>query len=297
MTSDSSLPTVAVLGLGKMGSAFADRLIAKGFDVTVWNRSPNRARSYGDRATPTIAEAVRRARVVLACLRDHAATVANVKNAEAVGTLRGSTLVVLSSMTAEESRDLGSWAERHGIAYLEAQIQDYPSTVRTGNATILCSGPTPGFEAVRSVLCEVTARLSHVSETLGGAATLVTAQLAFALHTYVGVLHGVAMCGAADMDPAVFLRLMVLDYMREGPLSADLEKMAMSAIARSYDEEVGATLNVWRLSLEQLIAESRKGGLDAGHLESIDILVSRAIAAGHGEHDFEAVTEAMAPVP
>ena len=83
----------------------------------------------------------------------------------------------------------------------------------------------------------------------------------------------------------------------KAPLSADLEKMVTSAIARNYGEDVGATLDVWKLSLEQVIAESRKAGLDTGHLESILVLVSRAIAEGHGEHDFEAVTEAMAPVP
>ncbi len=297
MTSNSSLPAVAVLGLGKMGSAFADRLIMKGFDVTVWNRGADRARSYGDRAAPTIAEAARRGIVVLTCLRDHAATVASVKNAAVIEALCGNTLVVLSSMTANESCDLGAWAERHGIAFLEAQIQDYPSAVRTGNATVLCSGSTPVFEAARLVLRAASSRLLHVSEAPGGAATLVAGQLAFALHAYVGVLHGAAMCRAADMDPSLFVKLMVSDYMREGPLSADLEKMVTSAIARSYGEDVGATLDVWKLSLEQVIAESRKAGLDTDHLDSIHVLVSRAIADGHGAHDFEAVTEAMAPAP
>ncbi len=297
MTSGSNLPAVAVLGLGKMGSALADRLIMKGFDVTVWNRSRERARPYGDHAFPTIAEAVRRGNVVLTCLRDHAATVASVKTAAVAGGLRGNVLVVLSSMTAKESRDLAAWAERHGIAYLEAQIQDYPSTVRAGKATILCSGSTPVFETVRPALCAVAARPLHVSEAPGGATTLVAAQLAFALHAYVGMLHGTAMCRAANMDPTVFLRLMVSDYMREGPLSADLEKMMTSAIARNYAEDVGATLDVWRLSLEQIIAESRKAGIDTGHLESIHALVSRAIADGHGAHDFESVIEAMAPAP
>ena len=137
----------------------------------------------------------------------------------------------------------------------------------------------------------------HVSEAPGGATTLIAAQLAFALHAYVGVLHGTAMCRAADMDPTVFLRLMVSDYMREGPLSADLEKMMTSAIARNYAEDVGATLDVWSLSLEQIIAESRTAGIGTGHLESIHALVSRAIADGHGAHDFESVIEAMAPPP
>ena len=297
MTSDSSLPAVAVLGLGKMGSAFADRLIRQGLDVSVWNRRPDRSRPYGDRAVPTIAEAVRRGTVVLTCLRDHAATVASVKNAAVAEALRGNTLVVLSSMTAKESRDLDAWAGRHGIAYLEGQIQDYPSAVRTGNATILCSGPAPVFETARPALRAASARLLHVSEAPGGATTLVAGQLAFALHAYVGALHGAAMCRAADMDPSVFLRLMVADYMREGPLSADIEKMVALATTRSYGEDVGATLDVWRLSLEQVIEESRKTGLDTGHLDAIHVLLSRAIADGHGGHDFEAVTEAMAAAP
>ena len=295
MTFDSSLPAVAVLGLGNMGSALADRLIGKGFDVAVWNRSPGRARPYGGRAVPTVAEAVRRRKVVLTCLRDHAATVASVKDAAVAEALGGTVLVVLSSMAARESRDLAAWAERHGIAYLEAQIQDYPSTVRAGDATILVSGPATVFEAARPVLGAVAARLLHVSEAPGGAATLVAAQLAFALHAYVGVLHGATMSRAAGMDPTVFLRLMVTDYMREGALSADLEKMVTSAIAGAYGEDVGATLDVWRLSLEQVIAESREAGLDTGHLDSIHALVSRAIADGHGGHDFEAVTEVLAP--
>ena len=297
MTSDSTVQSVAVLGLGKMGSAFAERLMMKGLDVTVWNRGPVRVRPYGDRAAPTIAGAVRRGNVVLTCLRDHAATASSVKNAAVAEALRGNTLVVLSTMTANESRDLGAWTERHGIAYLEAQIQDYPSAVRTGNATILCSGSTPAFETARLVLQAASSRLLHVSEAPGGAATLVAGQLAFALHAYVGALHGAAMCRAADMDPTVFVKLMVSDYMREGPLSADLEKMVASALARNYGEDVGATLDVWMLSLEQIIAESREAGLDTGHLGSIHALVSRAIADGHGEHDFEAITESMAVVP
>jgi 3-hydroxyisobutyrate dehydrogenase-like beta-hydroxyacid dehydrogenase len=37
---------VGVIGLGLMGSALADALIAKGFAVTVWNRTPARAERF-----------------------------------------------------------------------------------------------------------------------------------------------------------------------------------------------------------------------------------------------------------
>ena len=37
--------TVAVLGTGIMGAGMARNLIGAGLDVTVWNRSPDRARA------------------------------------------------------------------------------------------------------------------------------------------------------------------------------------------------------------------------------------------------------------
>ncbi|RFU40309.1 NAD(P)-dependent oxidoreductase, partial [Actinomadura logoneensis] len=52
---------IAFLGLGRMGSAMAGRLLAAGHDLTVWNRSPERAAPLAGRgavAAATPAEAV-----------------------------------------------------------------------------------------------------------------------------------------------------------------------------------------------------------------------------------------------
>ena len=37
------MTTVAVLGTGKMGGAMASRLAASGFDLVLWNRTPEKA--------------------------------------------------------------------------------------------------------------------------------------------------------------------------------------------------------------------------------------------------------------
>ncbi len=66
-----SSPTVAVLGLGTMGGAFARNLIAAGFPTRVWNRTPQKARDVaGTEATvcATPDEAVEAADVVLSVL-------------------------------------------------------------------------------------------------------------------------------------------------------------------------------------------------------------------------------------
>ena len=65
--------TVSVLGTGIMGAGMARNLIGAGLDVTVWNRSPDRARSLvdsGARMATDAAEAVAGADVVVTMLFD-----------------------------------------------------------------------------------------------------------------------------------------------------------------------------------------------------------------------------------
>lgn len=69
----STLPKVAVLGLGAMGHAFASNLLKKGFTVAGWNRSPARgedlqAQGLSLHATPQ--QAVADAEVIISMLAD-----------------------------------------------------------------------------------------------------------------------------------------------------------------------------------------------------------------------------------
>ena len=64
---------IAFLGLGLMGSGMASRLIAAGFDVTVWNRNADKATALGGsgaRIAATPADAVGDAAIVIAMLAD-----------------------------------------------------------------------------------------------------------------------------------------------------------------------------------------------------------------------------------
>jgi 3-hydroxyisobutyrate dehydrogenase-like beta-hydroxyacid dehydrogenase len=291
-------PDVAVIGLGNMGSALADRLIAKGFTVTVWNRSQARTRPYVDSGiavAATVAEAVEAAEVIVVCLLDHEATMAMVATDAVAPALKGKTLVELTTMTADKSRTLGAWADAHGIAYLEGQIQDFPETVRDGESTIICSGPTASYEAGRNVFDALSARAFHVSQNLGSAPTLVNAQLAFTYMTYVGILHGAAMCQAAGVSVDTFRDVMLLDYMRSAPFLKDVDDLVRKAQGRNFDESVGATVEVWQASLQSIVGENMQAGLETDHLKTINALMERAREAGHSEHDFAALIDTIKP--
>src|SRR5471032_3237855 len=64
-------PTVAVLGLGAMGHAFASNLLKHGFPTRVWNRNPSRAEDLsGAQICATPRDAAEGAGVVITMLPD-----------------------------------------------------------------------------------------------------------------------------------------------------------------------------------------------------------------------------------
>ena len=70
---------VSMIGLGNMGHALADSLLAKAFRVTVWNRTRAKAAPLeraGASVAPSVAAAAQGTDVMVVCLIDHAASAA-----------------------------------------------------------------------------------------------------------------------------------------------------------------------------------------------------------------------------
>jgi 3-hydroxyisobutyrate dehydrogenase-like beta-hydroxyacid dehydrogenase len=127
-----------------MGSALARALLTGGHRVTVWNRTQAKCGPLletGARSAGSVIDAVSAANVVLVCITNHAAT-REVLFHETVGkALRGRLLIQLSTVAAEESRELAAWSADHGIAYLEGSIVGFPRDVTQGAAIIAYAGP------------------------------------------------------------------------------------------------------------------------------------------------------------
>jgi 2-hydroxy-3-oxopropionate reductase len=68
------MTTVAILGTGKMGGAMARRLVGSDFDVTLWNRTSDKADAlHLGRVAATPEDAARDADVIISSLTNEAA--------------------------------------------------------------------------------------------------------------------------------------------------------------------------------------------------------------------------------
>ena len=145
---------IAILGTGKMGGAMARRLATSGFDLTLWNRTPGRARDLGiGRVAATPADAARDAEIVLSSLTNETAVREVYLGDDGVlRVARGKLLIDASTAGPRVAEDLGRDASAEGARFLEAPVVGSVPAVESGKLLILVAGDRADLEQARPVL-------------------------------------------------------------------------------------------------------------------------------------------------
>jgi 3-hydroxyisobutyrate dehydrogenase-like beta-hydroxyacid dehydrogenase len=141
---------LAVLGMGRMGRALAQRLLSGGHEITVWNRTPHKADDLvvkGVRSAATPAEAARIAEATFMSLADDNAVREVVSGPEgAAAGLADGVLVDASTVSPETSAHL---ARAVSGRFLAAPILGAPVAVVSGEAIYVIGGSYEIYERVR----------------------------------------------------------------------------------------------------------------------------------------------------
>lgn len=130
--------TVAVLGLGRLGSAMARRLAGSGFPVAGWSRGGGTVEGVHPAADPR--EAVQDAAVVLVALYDAAACRAVL--AECLAATRHDCVIVnTATVSPAEAIELRALAQGHARRYLHCPVLGSAPAAREGALTLLAGHP------------------------------------------------------------------------------------------------------------------------------------------------------------
>ena len=131
---------VAVLGTGIMGAPMARNLLKAGFQVRVWNRTPDKARvlaTEGADLAETTAEAVREAAFVITMLIDGAAVLAVM--GQAAESVPEGAVWLQAGMDTDVER-VAALAEDHGITFVNCPVLGTRRTAERGRLVVLASG-------------------------------------------------------------------------------------------------------------------------------------------------------------
>lgn len=199
--------SVSIIGLGLMGSALARTAVSAGLNVTVWNRSPLKARAFIDgpaQIASSVEDAVAASEVLVVCVRDHTATSETLRTPMTEKLLADKIAVQLSTGTPTQAREASNWASSVGAAYIDGSVMGFPQVIGSDGLVILYGRDQKTFERYETIAAAFGGSAMRVGDDPGSAAALDNALLSIYFSYLFGVLNGAAICDAEGIALAKF---------------------------------------------------------------------------------------------
>jgi 3-hydroxyisobutyrate dehydrogenase len=160
---------VAVLGTGTMGAPMARNLLKAGFQVRVWNRTPDKARvlaAEGADLAEKPADAVREAAFVITMLTDAAAVLAVMR--QAAESVPDGAVWLQTSMVGTDVERVAGFAEEHEITFVDCPAIGTRETAKQGRLVLLASGPGDALDRAQPVFDAIGSKTVRLGPEAGG---------------------------------------------------------------------------------------------------------------------------------
>lgn len=287
------MTSVAFLGLGAIGRPMAQRVAAAGFDLTVWNRTPERAREFAAaitaRAATTPADAVRGAQVVVTCLStsQNVASILDGPDGLLAGLERGALFVDCTSGDPAGSQSIAARLAERGVAFIDAPVSGGTSGAEKGILTVMVGGDAAALERARPVLQSFGKKIVHCGGVGAGDAVKAMNNAMLAIHVW-STGECMAALAHAGVDPKIALDVVNASSGRSNT-SENLfpERVLTRAFPRTFrlallDKDIGIAAQVAREQrtpspILQLTAElfrmaRAELGEEADHVEAVKVI-------------------------
>jgi 3-hydroxyisobutyrate dehydrogenase len=201
----ASLPSIAFAGIGLMGLPMTRRLLAAGYPLTVWNRSPEKCAplvAAGARQVGTPAELCVEADILMLCLADTRVVRKVVFGEGGIveGARPGQLLVDFSSLEPAATREMAAELEaRTGMRWMDAPVSGGTPGAEAGTLAIMAGGHEDDVERVRPILAHLGQRLTRMGAVGAGQVTKVCNQMIVACNALV-IAEVVALAEKAGVD-------------------------------------------------------------------------------------------------
>ncbi|MBO2928088.1 NAD(P)-dependent oxidoreductase [Metapseudomonas otitidis] len=228
-----TLPRIAFAGIGLMGLPMTRRLLAAGFPLTVWNRTPDKCTpllELGARRAETPAELCAEADILMLCLADTAVVREVVFGPGGVveGARAGQVLVDFSSLEPAATREMAAELERRtGVHWIDAPVSGGTPGAEAGTLAIMAGGREEDVERVRPVLAHLGQRLTRMGEVGAGQVTKVCNQMIVACNALV-IAEVVALAQKAGVDASLLAPALAGGFADSRPLQILAPQMAES---------------------------------------------------------------------
>ncbi|MGK5511675.1 NAD(P)-dependent oxidoreductase [Brevibacillus formosus] len=271
------------IGLGNMGIPMASNLLAAGFDVRVWNRTPGKAAplvALGAKETETLSELVAQSDVLFTMVSNDDAVKAIYTGSDGLLSLpvQGKLAVDMSTISPDTSRFLSEQAKQAGLRFLDAPVSGSVGPAKEGKLVIMVGGEQADYEVAKPMLD----KLGKAAFYLGPNGAGTSAKLA------INLLLGITVQGVSET--LLFARSLgidieqMLDIISESAVGTPLIRGKAASI---LGDDYPAAFALKHMAKDLRLAH--EAGVSTPLAESVNATYRHALESGLGELDLMAI--------
>lgn len=272
---------VAFLGLGVMGFPMAGHLAAKGHEVTVYNRTAEKAahwaRAHAGKAAASPSQAATGAEIVFSCLGDDP-DVEAVLTAAMPAVERGAVVVDHTTASPAIARRLAERFAANGAGFIDAPVSGGQAGAENGRLSVMAGGENRDIDRVRPAVAAYAERFVHIGPAGHGQLCKAVNQLCIA-GLVQGLAEGVHFAKAAGLDIERVFEAISGGAARSWQMENRLKTMAEGRF------DFGFAVDWMRKDLRIALDEARANGAQLPVAALIDQFYAEIQAAGGGRLD------------
>ena len=250
---------VSFIGLGVMGFPMAGHLKAKGYDVTVYNRTGAKAEAWaqkhGGKTAPTPAAAAKDADFVMLMVGNDndLLEVALGQDGALSGMKKGAVLIDHTTASADAARKVAAAAKEKGVDFIDAPVSGGQAGAENGKLTVMCGGEKAAFDRAKPVMDSYGRAVTLLGPAGSGQLTKMVNQICIA-GLVQALSEGIAFAEHAKLDP-----LLVLDVISKGAAQSwQMENRGKTMTERKFD--FGFAVDWMRKDLGICLEEAKRNG-------------------------------------
>jgi 3-hydroxyisobutyrate dehydrogenase len=283
---------ISFIGLGVMGAPMARHLLGAGHDVTVYNRTRDRAEAWvaanGGRLADTPAAAAADADAVFACVGADPDLEAVTLRADGCfrSMKRGALFVDHTTVSARIARQLAVEGKDRGLLVVDAPVSGGQAGAEKGALSIMCGGSAGSFAAAEPLMQAYAARIVHVGGAGAGQQAKMVNQICIA-GAIQSVSEGLRFAQSAGLDvDKVFEAI-------SGGAAASWQMVNRWQTMSQDSFDFGFAVDWMRKDLGLALEEARANGATLPVAALVDQFYADVQALGGGRQDTSAIVRRL----
>ena len=282
---------IGIIGIGMLGNAVALHLLDVGFQVTVFNRTKEKAiqlKEKGAIIATSPKEVATKSELIIIIVKDANAVkeISFENNGIIEGVHDGLIVADMSTIDPLESKQISERFLKNNINKLDIPVMGGPNVAISGKLMMMASGDKKSFEQCRNIFEKIANKIFFLGEN-GTAHSIKLAMNLQITMLALALSEGIMLVEKTNIDPKKFLEILNSTYFKTGMS----ENKAFKMIDGKYDATF--TLKNLKKDIDTMLSSANSLELELPMLEKAKQVYDDAVNQGFGEIDYTGIIAYM----